>query len=193
MANKDEQKKNEVETNEQKKTDIIKIPVAKRHKILNDIAEQIDHCSEISDVFMIAGHNYKLQTLSTDEEVWADGYTNTSSPISTFTSIRVPKLAAAIREIDGVTISDLFDFPENANKADIEYHTSSQYRKRYWEMNQMLIWLGDRPDTIIKELWTNYYSLLERRDKSWDELKKSSARTPGGNLKGTSSQEKVSL
>lgn len=180
MANKKEDAK-EIGKNEQQKTETITIPTAKRHRLLDDIATQISGSSEISDVFEMAGHKYKLQTLTADEEVWADGYTNTSSSISAFTSLRVPKLAAAIREIDGVTISEMFEFSDEASKADVEYHRGSQYRMRYWEMNQMLLWLGDRPDNFIKDLWANYYTLLERREKSWNELKKSSAGTPGGN------------
>ena len=77
-------------------------------------------------------------------------------------------------------------------KADVDYHSSSQYRKRYWVMNQMMLWLGDRSSKLTKELWANYSNLVDRRDKSWDELKKSSAGTPGGKSKATSSQEKGS-
>jgi hypothetical protein len=190
MANKKENK--EIDKSEQQKTETITIPTAQRHKVLDDIAEQVDSSSEVSDVFTIAGHKYKLQTLKADEEVWADGYTNTSSAISTFTSMKIPKLAAALKEIDGVAIRELFDFSKDAPKADVEYHNGSQYRRRYWEMNQMLVWLGDRPDNFIKELWDGYYSLLNRREKSWDELKKSLAGMPGGDSRAMSSPEKAS-
>lgn len=175
----------------EKKTDVIHIPTAKRHKVLEDIAEQVGG-TEISDTFEVANHKYHMSTLTADEEVWSDTYTNVSSPMSAISSIKIPKLAASIKAIDGVKIDDLFEFANETNEADVRYHTESQYRKRYWEMGQMLLWLGDRPNTLITDLWQCYVKLLERRDESWDKLKKSSARILGGNLKATFSPEKES-
>ena len=113
--------------------------------------------------------------------------------MSAITSMKIPRLSASIRSVDGVKVADLFEFAPEADKADVTYHSQSQYRMRYWVMNQMLVWLGDRPKTLVNELWTHYTELIERRDQAWEELKKSSARTLCGELKVTSSPEKASL
>ncbi len=59
-------------------------------------------------------------------------------------------------------------------------------------MNQMMLMLGDMPGKFITELWTHYTELTEKRDKGWDELKKSSARILGGKSKDTFLPEKES-
>lgn len=165
--------------NEVKKTEIVKIPVAKRHKILDDITAQITG-TEKSGVMELIGHKFFMTTINADEEVWADSHTNTSSPMAVLTSIKAPKLAAAIKSIDGVKIDDMFEFSDESSQEDKNYHMQSQYRKRYWEMTQLLLWLCDRPDNVINDLYKFYLDLSKQRDESWDELKKSSARTPGG-------------
>ena len=179
------------ENDKTKENEVVEIPVAKRHKLLQDIDTQIGGM-EISDTFRVADHTYHMSTLTSDEEVWADAYCNMSSEISAFSSMRTPRLAASIKAIDGVSVDELFTFPDDMAEADRKYHSGSQYRKRYWTMNQMMLWLGDRSSKLTKELWSNYSKLVERRDASWDELKKSSAGTPGGKSKATSSQEKES-
>jgi len=167
----------------------IGISVANRHQILEDIATQT-RGAEISTVATVAGHKYLLHTLSADEEVWADGYVSSNSAMAAITSMKLPTLAASIRAIDDITVDKLFDFSnQNSNEA---FHTQSSWHRHYWEMSQMLLWLGDRPNPLIIELWKEYVALTERRDKSWDELKKSCAGTPYGESKVTCSPEKVS-
>jgi len=173
------------------KTEVVIIPTAIRHKVLEDISTQL-HNVEISDLFEIAGHKYEMSVLTSDEEVWADSYTNLTSQMSAITSMKIPRLSASIKSIDGVKVDDLFKFSDDANKADTEYHSQSQYRKRYWVMNQMLIWLGDKPKSLANDLWIHYGKLIERRDAAWEELKKSSARIPGGESKVSSSPVKES-
>jgi len=168
------------------KTEVIVIPTAQRHKVLDDIATQL-HGTEISEVVEVTGHKYTLKTLTSDEEIWADSYMNMSSPAAAVSSMRAPRLAASIQNIDGINVEEMFEFSKDADKADVEYHTQSQYRMRYWAMNQLMIWLSDRPKVLVDELWVSYVKLVERRNKSWDELKNSSARTLGGSLKASSS------
>ena len=173
------------------KTEVVVIPTAIRHKVLEDISTQL-HSTEVSDIFDIAGHKYEMSTLTSDEDVWSDSYTNLTSQMSAITSMKVPRLSASIKSIDGIKVDELFKFSEEADKADKEYHSQSQYRKRYWVMNQMLIWLGDKPKVLVNDLWTHYSELVDRRDKAWEELKKSSARIPGGESKVSSSPVKES-
>lgn len=172
--------------------EIIKIPVAKRHRVLQDISNQMKGVS-MSDTFEVLGHKFYMTTLNADEEVWADGFTNLQTQMSAITSIRVPKLAASIKAIDDVSVEELFDFSEDTTEFDKEYHSESQYRKRYWVMQQMLLWLGDQPNDLVIELWRNYTNgLIKRKNDAFEELKNSSAGIPGGNSKATSSPEKES-
>ena len=165
------------------------ITVAKRHQVLQDIAVQTKGI-ELTDVCTIAGHKYLISTLTTDEEIWADGYVNVSNAMSAFTSAKPPVLAASIRAIDDIGISDLFEF--SGDEKIREFHTQSIWHKRYWQMSQLLLWLGDRPSSLLDELWKEYKKLEKRRDESWDALKKSCARIPGGGSKVSSSPERES-
>lgn len=176
---------------EKNKQEVRTIPVAKRSALLEDINKQLSGL-EIDATVTVAGHKYYMTTLSADEEVWGDNYVNVESPAGFFTSQRIPRLAAAIKKIDGKSIENLFDFPEEASKEDKEFHTGSQYRMRYWAMNQMLLWLGDQSPQFIQALWTEFAALNKRRNASWDELKNSSGETPGGEQKAASSPEKES-
>jgi hypothetical protein len=176
---------------EEEKDSVVQVPIAKRHKLLLDIQSQLNS-KEADDIFEVDGHKYFMTTLTADEEVWADGYCNMNSQISAYSSMRIPRLSASIKQIDGEKVEALFDFSDDTDKAEKEFHSSSQIRKRFWIMNQMMLMLGDMPGKFIVELWTKYSELTERRDKGWDELKKSLARTPGGKSKDTSLPEKGS-
>ena len=167
------------------------IVTAKRHQILQDITTQIKG-TEVSDICDIAGHKYLMTTITADEEVWADGYTSANSPMAAVTSMKMPVLAASIKSIDGVVVSDLFTFPDSMPEAEQQFNSQDAWHKRYWLMTQLLLWLGDKPDMLISELWKFYIKLRERRENSWDELKKSLARIPGGESKASSSPEKGS-
>ena len=171
--------------------EIIKIPVAKKSKLLLDIEKQLNG-TDLDTTAEIVGHKYYMTTITADEGVWADAFCNMASEVSAYSSIRIPRLAAAIKKIDNKDINELFDFPDDIDKNTKEFHTSSKYRKRYWIMQQMLVTLGEMPDKFIVELWSEYSSMVARRDKSWNDLKKSSKKTPGGNSNHTSSPEKES-
>ena len=84
-----------------KENEIVQIPVAKRHKLLADINDQVNGM-EVSDTFEVAGHSFVMTTITADEEVWADSFCNTSSQISAFSSLKVPRLSASIKFIDAV-------------------------------------------------------------------------------------------
>ena len=176
---------------EKEETVVKEIHVAKRHQVLQDISEQVRGI-EVKDSFEVLGHDFYMTTLDADEEVWADGYMNVQSHVSAYTSLRVPKLAASIKRIDGIHVEELFDFSEDSTKEDISYHNETQYRRRYWTMNQLLVCLGERPNDMITELWSKYTELTKRKSEAWDELKNSSAGTPGGESKASSSPEKAS-
>ena len=179
------------EKKDENKLIFAKVAVATRHKVLADIETQT-RGTEISDVIEVAGHKYLMSTLTADEEIWADSYTNASNPVVIITSMKIPILSASIKAIDDVKIEELFEFPKDIVEFDKQFHSQSQFHKRYWLMSQMMLWLGPRPPSMISELWKFYVGLVERRDKSWDELKKSFARIPGGESKASSLPERES-
>lgn len=177
------------------KTEVVKLPTSKRHKVLTDIDQQLQGL-EIEDIVELAGKKYQMSTLTADEEVWADSFTNLASPVSATSSMRLARLSAAIKSVDGIPVSELFEFSDETDEADKSYHTESQYRMRYWEMSQMMLWLGKLSGKIIVEMWRGYTGVIERRDAVWDEIKKSSAgkkeETLGGKSNPSSSHEKES-
>jgi hypothetical protein len=113
-----------------------------------------------------------MTVCTADEEVWGDTHMSIVNEISAFTSLRLPRLAASIKAIDGVSASELFQFADDMSDTSKQYHSETPGRKRYWEMSQMLLWLGDQSNPLITDLWNSYVDLATRRDKSWAELKK---------------------
>ena len=177
-------------------TAVVKIPTSKKHQVLLDINHQLQGL-EIEEVIEVAGRKFGISTLTADEEIWADSYTNLSSPVSATSSMKLARLSASIRMVDGVPVSDLFDFSDEVEESDKKYHSESKYRRRYWEMSQMMLWFGELPNKYITEIWQGYIKLIERRDAVWDTIKKDSAgtkkeETSGGESSPSSSHEKES-
>ena len=177
---------------EKKDDERVTFTIGKRNKLLNDINKQLGGL-ELETVYEFNDHKYRLKSLTNDEEIWSDTYANLGSEISAFTSLRSPRLAAAISHIDDIPVDDLFEFPDEMSEAEKKVHTGSKYNKRYWIMSQMLLFLGDKPSNFINEMWKHYSeNVMQKREEVLDNLKKSSAGTPDGELKVTSSQEKAS-
>lgn len=174
------------------KPDLIKhIPIAKRNPILLKLNDQLNGM-KLDKSITVAGTDFYMTTLTADESVWTDSHTNLNTEVSFLSSQRIPRIAASIKRINGVSVEELFEFPSDMSEEDKEYHSQNQYRKNYWVMAQMLSFLSEQSDPFIMELWEHYADLIEQRNNTWDELKKSFARIPGGELKVTSSPEKES-
>ena len=168
---------------------IVKLPIAKRHLVLQDITKQLAG-HQIEDICEYGDHKFLMSTLTQDEELWADGIMQVNSSAQAVTTYRLSRTAASIKAIDGNKAEDLFDYPDSMDKADKQEFEASKYGKRTWEMSQMLIWLGDQPTPLVDHLAEFYSSLNKRRNKSLDKLKNSSSETPGGKSKATYSPEK---
>jgi len=168
---------------------VIKLPIAKRHAVLQDISKQLAG-HQLTETCEYAGHKFLMSTLTQDEELWADGIMQVNSSAQAVTTYRLSRVAASIKAIDGHEVSKLFDYPEDMDEADKKEYEASKYGKRTWEMSQTLIWLGDQPTPLVDYLAEFYSSLNKRRTTSLDELKKSSSETHGGSSKATSSPEK---
>jgi len=145
--------------------------IAKRHSLLNDVKIQLSSF-ELTDTVLVNDHTYTLSTLTADEDTWANGFANDKNLLTYRVSTRAPKLAAAIKSIDGVPVEQLITVDDNADK-DVKDFLVSQDRKRQFQMNEMLVWLAELPPLVIDALWDKFADLNERRSKSWDALKKS--------------------
>jgi hypothetical protein len=167
------------------------IPTAKRNPVLLKLHEQLNGM-KLDKSISVAGTDFYMTTLTSDESVWADSHTNMNTEISFLSSQRVPRLAASIKRINGKPVEELFEFPDDMSEEDRKYHSQNQYRKRYWVMSQMLSFLSEQSDPFIMDLWEHYATLIKDRDESWDNLKKSLAGISGGELKVMSSPEKGS-
>lgn len=165
------------------------IPIAKRHTLLLDIQKQING-HELDTTAEVAGHKFYMTTINSDEEMWSDGLMQTDSTPQAVSSFRKSRLACAIKAIDDVKVEDMFDYPDDLSEAVRQQFESSKYGKRTWEMQQLYVWLGELPMSVIDDLAIEYQKISRKRKETLDELKNSSTRTSGGTSKDMSSPEK---
>ena len=178
----------EEDSDKTKSTDI-GLEVAKRHSVLDDITKQVGG-SELTTVCEIGNHSYLLTTITADEELWADGIFQINTLAQASTSFNLTRVAASIKQINGIPVSELFDFPDDMSSERRKELTGSEYSRRAWEMGQLYLWLGDLPLPYVEEISTEYKKLIKRQKDSLSELKNSSARTSGGKSKDLSSPAK---
>ena len=150
----------------------------KRHQIIDDISKQMSGL-QLSDTFPIAGRKYLMSTLTLEEEQWVDSYIamygrQFGLEYSALRPLAV--ISAALKEIDGVPVDQLFEFPKEITD-DLKQWTVNGQTMRSWYMNQVAYWLSDKRQgagisaQLVRALVEAYGSLLERREKSWAEIK----------------------
>ncbi len=147
--------------------------VAKRNPVLENLRRDLSK-GFLDETVEISGHKYKLTTLTEDEETWADTYTRTNSPASMFSSRRAPRLAASIKELDGVLVQDLFLLPDDMPESVKKRYNENPIDKRYWVRDQMLMFLlEDGNRKYITDLYEVLNRLDEKRDAATKEIPKS--------------------
>lgn len=176
---------------EDKKRDVTLVPIARRHTLLNDITSLLKG-HELSVEAEVIGHKFLLTTLSSDEEMWSDGLMQNNSTAQTISSYRKARLAASIKSIDNVPVSEMFELTEEFNKEEKILYSDPQYGKRAWQMSQLYIWLGELPMNVIDELAIKYQEMNKTRREAIEGIGNLSKRTPGGESKDMSSPEKES-
>ena len=116
---------------------------AKRHSILQDLSAQLRSKAITSDV-QVLGKTFKLKgPLSEDEEVWAESRTRAESIAAYNTSNNDARLAASLVSIDGVTVDQLFTYPDSMSKEIRDNLDANSARKRYWLMDQILAFIAE--------------------------------------------------
>ncbi len=146
--------------------------VAKRNPVLENLRKDLAQ-GYLDETVTIRGHLYKLTTLTEEEESWADTYIRTNSPASMYSSRRAPRLAAAIKELDGVVNHELFLFPDDMPEAVKKRLNENPIEKRYWIRDQLLMFLledGNRP--FINDLYEVLSRLDNKRDEAIKEIPK---------------------
>jgi hypothetical protein len=143
---------------------------AKRSKILDDLKQELSK-GFIQKEFTIGTHKFLMRTLTEDDEVWADSFVRTTSSVSIISSRRSPRLAASIKAIDGVSVNELFLYPDDMPAETRKNLDDNPVQKRYWLYSQVLYFLSDDTNRdFINSLWTSFESLDEDRVKASKEL-----------------------
>jgi hypothetical protein len=136
---------------------------ARRHDALKKFANEVrkGYMERVAD---IAGSKFLLHTPTEDDVIWADAFIRPSTPLSYASSRRAPRLAAAIKMIDGVKLEDLFLPPEDATDEDKE-RLKDPSSKKYWLQSQLMLYLvEDVPPPVLEKLYDEYDKLLKERD-----------------------------
>lgn len=143
---------------------------AKRHSILDSLKADLVKGSKETEV-SIMGRKFKLTTLSEDEEVWADGYIRNSTTMALISSRRAPRLAAAIKSIDGVSVAQLFMYPDDMEKAKRDELDKNEIMHKWWVREQVLLFLSEdscRP--FITTLYDEYEKMESDRADAIKEI-----------------------
>lgn len=144
-------------------------------QILDDIGKELDCTGEISQVFNILGHNWKMSLLNEEESNWRMAHVVVSTKLSAVASFRLPTLAIGIREIDGISIAEFFEddwklLPESARQ---EMLLSNPFTRKYFCAEHLMNFLSQRFPEGVAELWEKWQELEDRRKEAISALKKS--------------------
>jgi hypothetical protein len=146
-------------------------------QVLLDIKKELEgYC--IEDTFEVHGHSFKMRLLDESENRWVLGFVPNLDfqNIKTLMSIRVPMLAAGVREIDGNSVSTMFDedwdkLSEDEKESLFREHGSDS--KLIFVKNSLRDLLDKFPPEWNSELYAKWTELEARRRSAQDLLKNS--------------------
>lgn len=143
---------------------------AKRSAVLQALKQDLSK-GFIEEEVEIDGHKFVLRTLSEDSEVWSDSFIRVSSSISILSSRKAPRLAAAIKSIDGVSAEHLFEYPDDMDGDQKKSLNDNPIQKKYWIYTQMLYFLSDETSRpFINKLWEAFDKLEDKREEGIKEI-----------------------
>ncbi|APU88889.1 hypothetical protein Rctr197k_069 [Virus Rctr197k] len=170
-------------------------PQAEEDPLLRDLETQMAG-TQIRDTTTVCGHVYELETLWPHEESWADGYVAGQNFYQTGRNRRLPYIAAALRSIDGKSMSVLFKLPAETPQEMRDQFAKNPELLASWRREQVFMRLGGArpmlPPAVLSELWVFYQELEERRRAALEKIGPLSTRGDDGVSSPTSSQEKAS-
>lgn len=135
---------------------------AKRHKILQDLKQEVNR-GFITTETEVHGKKFTLKTLNEEEDSWSDQFVQTATVYAMMVSQRTPKLAVSITHINGIPVSDLFEYPDDWSAEVKSDYDRNPIRKRYWVRSEMMKFLADLDRDTIMKLWAAYEDLDKRR------------------------------
>lgn len=163
--------------------------IAPTPKVLAEFFNQVKK-GFIDETVKVQGFEFVISTPTEDAETWADNFIKPNSPVAFLSSRRVPRLAVAIRSINGQPVDTMFSYPSGMTKAERDRIEESEDNKRYWVYSQLMAQLAQLPPPVIEELYKHYSKLLDKRDTILSEVvgadPNDSSRTPGGASAATS-------
>jgi hypothetical protein len=163
--------------------------------MLRDLEVQMGG-AQIRDTVETCGHKYTLETLWPWEESWADGYVNGINFYQTGRNRRTPYIAAALRAIDGVSVSELFKLPANTPQEMLDTFEKQPDLLAAWRRDAVFQRIsGPQPllsPPVLAEIWIFYQELEERRNASLEKIGPLSKRADDGVSSPSSSPAKAS-
>lgn len=153
-----------------------------REEILKSFREFYEQ-GFIEREFEVFGKRWKMRSLNDEEVVWRDKFVPLGLGSDIISAKKVPTLAIAIREIDGVPVSELFK--DVVNKRENGSEESSVTEKLARELlnleedrkfifaNELRKYLSKLPAKVINQLYLSYTQIEAEEEKVLVELGKS--------------------
>jgi hypothetical protein len=143
---------------------------AKRHTVLDNLKKDLSK-GFIEQEVAVLNTKFKLRSLNEDAESWADGFVRSSSPLAMVNSRKAPRLAVAIQTVDGVSLDQLFMYPDDMPEKAKQALDENPIAKRYWLWEQMLYFLSeDAGRPFVNELYDALARMDESRDQSLEKI-----------------------
>jgi hypothetical protein len=143
---------------------------AKRHSVLEVLRQELS-LGFLERTFELKGHKFVLRSPTEDDEVWADAFVRSNTPMAMLTSRKAPRLATSIKSIDGVGTVDLFPLPDDMQKEVKAELQKSPVQYRYWLYDQMLMFLSEESSRpFINDLFDAYEKMENDRNEALKKL-----------------------
>lgn len=163
-----------------------------QHTLLDAIDQELNGIDTVEPID-IGAHKYTMKVLERQEESYArtllpEGY----SVLQIYSDQSLPMLAVALRAIDNTPIEELFVPADGLSKEEEKQIQTTEGLLR-WRRERVMSWLAKKPAPFIEEMWLKYMGLKNKVSERLEEMRPLSRETPSGELRPTSSPEKVSL
>lgn len=144
-------------------------------RILLDLAKEIDG-EGLDEIFDIDNFKFRIRMLNEEETSWAYGFVNPTNVVTIATSIRLPTMSMAIREINGMPTDKFFesDWDNLDEVSRSAYESKNKYAKKYFVAEHLMEFLSQRQPDFMHSLWKRYEVLENRRKDLQEKIKNSS-------------------
>jgi len=151
---------------------------AKRNQLLSDISGAVLG-QRTSKVVPVLGHDFTLLLPLPEGEDWVANHTPGTTITAALLNSRKPSLAVAIQAIDGVSVEQLFEFPDDMEPKEKKEILDNPELFKSWLRTQVLMWLSDEVDTVmVDQLHEAYSEMVRDHKKTMEAVPNFSKRTP---------------